>query len=95
METSVSTSGYTNIHLKFVGWTNGFDAGEYVTAEWYDGSNWHVAYQLVNQGGYSPIDAALPAGAANNPNFKIRLSTNTDKNTEWAYLDNVELTGTQ
>jgi len=91
--TSVSTAGYTSIHLKFVARTNGFDAGEYVTAEWYDGSNWNIAAQMTSDGSYSPSDTALPSGAANNPNFKIRLSTNTSGNTEWAYLDNVEVTG--
>jgi hypothetical protein len=94
VETSVSTAGYTNIHLRFVGWTNGFDAGEYVTSEWFDGTDWHIADQLISNGGYSPSDVALPSGAANNPSFRIRLSTNSSKNTEWAYLDNIEVTGT-
>ncbi len=93
METSVSTSGYTGIHLKFAAWTNGFDAGEYVTAQWYDGSSWQTADQMVSQGSYTLRDITLPAGAANNPNFRIRLSTNSSQNTEWAYIDNVEVTG--
>ena len=93
MDTSVSTSGYTNIHLKFAGYTWGFDAGEYMTAEWYDGSDWYIADQFTS-GSWSARDIALPSGAANNPNFKIRISTNSNKNTEWGYVDAVEVTGT-
>jgi hypothetical protein len=93
MEKAVSTSGHTGIHLKFAARTNGFDAGEYVIAQWYDGSSWQTADQMVSQGSYTLRDITLPAGAANNPNFRIRLSTNSSQNTEWAYIDAVELTG--
>jgi hypothetical protein len=92
-ETPVSTSGYTGIHLKYAGYTNGFESGEYITAEWYDGSDWHIADQIISNGSWTYRDITLPSGAANNPNFKIRLSTNSNKNTEWARMDAVEVTG--
>jgi hypothetical protein len=93
-ETPVSTSGYTGIHLKFAALTNGFEAGEYITAEWYDGSNWHLADQVISNGSWTYSDTTLPSGAANNPSFKIRISCNSNKNTEWARVDAVEVTGT-
>jgi len=93
-ETPVSTSGYTAIHLKYAGLTNGFDAGEYITAEWYDGSEWHVADQIISNGVWTYRDITLPSGANNNPNLKIRIGTNSNKNTEWARQDAIEVTGT-
>jgi hypothetical protein len=93
-ETPVSTSGYTSIHLKYAGYTSGFEDGEYIGADWYDGSDWHVADQLINNGNWTYRDITLPSGAANNPSFKIRFTTNSDRNTEWVRIDAVEVTGT-
>jgi hypothetical protein len=36
---------------------------------------------------------SLPAGADNNPDFKIRFTGDANKNQDIANLDNVELTG--
>jgi hypothetical protein len=40
-------------------------------------------------------DMTCGSGADNNANFKIRYRTNGDKNNESAYIDDVEVTGTQ
>jgi hypothetical protein len=89
---TVSTVGYTNIHLKYAGRTKGFDSGEFLTVEWYDGSTWHVVDELNNET-YLPRDWTLPAGAADNAAFAVRFTANADKNTEWGYADNIEVTG--
>ena len=95
MEKAQSTSGYTSIHVKYARKIHNFDSGEYLTVEWYDGSDWNNIEQAPNEDTWVLKDWTLPSGAANNSSFKIRFSTNADKNTEFAHVDNVEITGTQ
>jgi len=94
METGVSTVGYTSIHLKYARRTNNLDAGEYLTAEWFDGADWHIVEQ-TQEGSWVLKDWALPSGAADNADFKIRFSVNANKNVEFGFVDAVEVTGTQ
>lgn len=95
MEAAISTVGYTNIHFEYARTTNGnLDAGEYLTAEWYDGADWHIVEQVPGGELWAEKDWALPSGAADNGNFKIRFSINADKNTEFGFVDIVEITGT-
>jgi hypothetical protein len=89
---TVSTAGYTGIHLKYAGKTWNMDAGEYLVVEWYDGSTWTVVDQMTSWD-YVYKDWTLPSGAANNADFAIRFTGSCDKNTEWADVDNIEVTG--
>ncbi|MHC4649046.1 MAG: hypothetical protein ACYTBJ_26635, partial [Planctomycetota bacterium] len=41
IEKALSTVGYTDIHVKYYRKTKGLDSGEYLYAEWYDGSGWN------------------------------------------------------
>ena len=93
METGVSTVGYTSIHLKYARRTNNLDAGEYLTADWFDGTDWNTLEQ-TQQTAWAFKDWTLPSGAANNPDFKIRYTVNANKNTEFGFVDVVEVTGT-
>jgi hypothetical protein len=96
IETAFSTVGYTNIHFKYARSTNSsLDAGEYLTADWYDGADWNIVEQVSGGDPWAEKDWALPSGAANNANFKIRFSINADKNTEFGFVDIIEVTGTQ
>jgi len=70
-----------------------FDSGEYLYAEWWDGSNWNELEHY--QGGLANADFVCGSGADNNANFKVRWRTNVDKNPEFANVDDVEVTGTQ
>jgi hypothetical protein len=90
---TISTAGYTGIHLKYAGMTRNMDAGESLTVEWYDSSQWHVIDELLSNDIYVLRDWTLPAGAENNPDFAIRFTGNADRNKEWGYADNVEVTG--
>jgi hypothetical protein len=90
---TISTAGYTNIHLKYAGMTKGMDAGESLRVEWYDGSEWHLVEELLSNDVYLYRDWTLPAGAAGNADFGVRFTGDGDKNTEWGYADNVEVTG--
>jgi hypothetical protein len=95
METSISTVGYTSIHFKYARMTNGnLDAGEYLTASWYDGTNWNAVEQVGASAPWAEKDWTLPSGANNNANFKIRFSINASQNTEYGFVDIVEVTGT-
>jgi predicted phosphodiesterase len=90
---TVSTAGKTDVHLKYAGLTIGFDAGEYIRVEWYDGSAWQLVEQLASEGSYTVRDWDLPAGADNNANFAIRFTTVANGNTEWGQVDIIEVTG--
>jgi hypothetical protein len=90
---TISTAGYTGIHLKYAGMTRNMDAGESLTVEWYDGSQWHVIDELFSNDVYVLRDWTLPSGAENNPAFAVRFTGNAERNKEWGYADNVEVTG--
>ncbi len=94
METAISTVGRTSIHFKYARTTNGnLDAGEYLTASWYDGTNWNTVEQVGNAQPWAEKDWTLPSGANNNANFKIRFSINASQTTEYGFVDVVEVTG--
>ncbi|MHC4158000.1 MAG: hypothetical protein ACYSSO_02875, partial [Planctomycetota bacterium] len=90
-----STVGYTTIHVKYARRIAGLDAGEYLYVEWWDGSGWNVLESVTGNIDWTYKDMTCGSGADNNANFKIRYRTNGDKNNESAYIDDVEVTGTQ
>jgi hypothetical protein len=89
---TISTAGYTNVHLKYAGRTWGCDAGESLRVEWFDGSTWILLEDLYSEGSYTYRDWDMPAGADDNSDFGVRFTANCDKNVEWVYADNVEVT---
>ena len=92
IEKAVSTASYSNIHVKYHRRTVNFDSGEWLTVEWWDGSGWTELEHY--QGGLANADFACGSGADNNANFKVRWSASSDKNNEFANVDNAEITGT-
>lgn len=101
METYIDTSGYTNIHFKYVCKTRQLDVGgegepeERLFAEWHDGSSWHEANQTYVTD-WTAFDHALGTGADNNPSFKIRFRINANHEAiEKGDIDNVEVIGSQ
>jgi hypothetical protein len=92
-----STEDYNAIHVKYRRATTGFDSGENLYVEWsVDGSTWNNL-ETVRTASYSDglQDKICAAGADNNANFRIRFRTNANTPaTEYAYIDDVEITGT-
>jgi hypothetical protein len=89
---TVSTTGYTGIHLKYAGKSWLMDAGESLLVEWYDGADWHVVDQITSET-YVTRDWTLPSGAADNADFAVRFTAVCNKNTEWGDVDSIEVTG--
>ena len=92
MERAIDTSGFTNIHLKYVWTTFQLDPNERLFAEWFDGSDWHIAGETRAKG-WKARDHALGSGADNNPAFKIRFRVNAEMQMERGDVDNVEVIG--
>ncbi|MHC4395700.1 MAG: LamG domain-containing protein, partial [Planctomycetota bacterium] len=94
IEKALSTAGYETIHVKYVRKTsNKLDAGEYLYAEWYNGTSW-TELESTQETSWASKDWTCGAGANNNAGFKIRFLINADSNNETGYVDDVEITGT-
>jgi hypothetical protein len=92
MEKSRSTVGFNSISLSVARRTSGYDAGEFMYIEWWNGSVW-ASLGTVNTTAYTSVTFNLPAGAANNAAFKFRFRTNASANNERGEIDNVSLIG--
>ncbi|MHC4157487.1 MAG: hypothetical protein ACYSSO_00255, partial [Planctomycetota bacterium] len=91
METAISTSGSTGIHVKWACRTKGLDGGEMLYIDWYDGTDWHEL-DAIKPGGWTLYDKTCGAGADDNPSFKIRFSLiASHAKEEWARIDDVEV----
>ncbi|MFH1683105.1 MAG: hypothetical protein ABIA37_04880, partial [Candidatus Woesearchaeota archaeon] len=75
VENSISTVGYTTVKFSFYAQTYALDGGEYISADWYNGTSWiNVLPQTEDIIPYTFYSYSLPASASNNPNFKIRFN---------------------
>ncbi len=92
-EKAVSTTGYSDIHVRYVRSTTGLGTGEFLYAEWYDGSGWNQL-EATQDTAWAQQDWTLSAVANDNSAFKIRFRSNADGNPEKTYVDDVEVTGT-
>jgi hypothetical protein len=93
IEKAISTAGFSNIHILYDRTTNGYDAGEYLYVEWsIDGTNW-IQLEATQQTAWASKDLTCDPNANNNLNFRIRFRTNASAGNEYAYVDNVEITG--
>jgi lysophospholipase L1-like esterase len=92
IEKSVSTVGYTNVKLEYDRRTDGYDPEDFFEVDWYDGSGWNLLESTQDSSWGHPV-FVLPAAAENNPDFTIRFTSNVNRPTDKAYLDNVQLTG--
>jgi len=90
---SVSTVGFSEIHVKYARKTKGLDSGESLTVEWsIDGSAWNVI-ESIEDTDWLYRDIALGAGAGEEDGFSLRFRTNSNKTNEYAAVDSVEITG--
>ena len=92
-EKAVSTTGYSDIHVRYVRKTAALDAGEFLYAEWYDGSSWNQL-EATQDTDWAQQDWTLSAVANNNSAFKIRFRANANHPNDKTYVDDVEVTGT-
>jgi len=93
MLVAISTTGSTGIQVSYVRRTTAFDSGENLVVEWsIDGSNWNLI-ESTQATSWGPTTFSPGAGADNNPGFRIRFTTNANKNNEKAFVDDVEVTG--
>ncbi len=80
MINSINTSEYTNLTITFYKEVSiGSGASAEFKFDWYDGSSWHNLEDDTSDdgGNYVKKTFTLPAGAENNPNFKIRYICNS------------------
>ncbi|MFC1741586.1 hypothetical protein ACFL3V_03555, partial [Nanoarchaeota archaeon] len=92
IETEVDTTGYSNIAYSFYAMTNGLDAGEYIAADWYNGTGWTNVLNVEDIPSYTVYNYALPASASNNSQFMIRFRCSSSANNEACDIDNVQVT---
>ena len=93
MEKAISTAGFTSIHVKYARKTGGLDSGEYLYAEYHDGTQWNEL-EATQASSWASQDKTCGASANNNANFKVRFRLNANRANEYAYIDDVEITGT-
>ncbi|MBW2984920.1 Ig-like domain-containing protein, partial [Candidatus Woesearchaeota archaeon] len=94
-EIDISTRNYTNIVFSLYYKTEGtFGAGEYIAADYWNGTAWVNVLNTSNVGTYTLDNNSLGSDADNNPNFKIRLACNNDAPSKYCDWDNVQVTGT-
>ncbi len=93
IEVPVSTAGASAVTLEYARTTAGFDAGEVLTVEWsVDGTTWNLL-ESTRDTSWSVASWALPAGAADQAGFRVRFTTNANRNNEKASVDNVVISG--
>jgi len=93
MEKAISTAGFTSIHVKYARTTGGLDSGEYLYVEYHDGSQWNEL-EATQASSWASQDKTCGSSADDNADFKVRFRLNANKSNEYAYIDDVEITGT-
>ncbi|MHC4616860.1 MAG: hypothetical protein ACYTEQ_03810 [Planctomycetota bacterium] len=95
MEKPISTVGYTDIHVKYYRATRRFNGGELLYVEWYDGGGWNTLESIQSAGyGDGLQDKLCGVGANENAGFRIRFRTNANRRNEYAFIDDVVVSGT-
>jgi hypothetical protein len=92
LEHAIDASGRANIVLSYARATSGYDGGEFLTVDWFDGSGWTVL-EATNATGFVTQSFSLGAAADGNPNLRIRFSTSANRNNEVSLLDDVVVSG--
>ncbi len=97
IEKAISTAGFASISVSFACRTEALDSGEFMALAWWspDGVNWEVldtTPSSVSQ--WTEKTIPCPAGAGDNPNFRVRFSSNADKNKEYVFIDDVQISAT-
>ncbi len=100
---TISTAGYSDIIVSFNWAAQSLEAGEYVRAEYStDGGTSWVTPPLSQINGVvgaavpsftAYTSPTLPAAAANNANFRIRIIISASATNDYAFIDDVLVTG--
>jgi hypothetical protein len=93
LEKSVSTAGLTDITVSYARRTANLTSSQWLYVEWWNGSSWSLIEQIKSDS-FQQVSFALPAGAANNPSFKLRFRLNANSTSRRADIDAVEIVGT-
>ena len=102
LEQAIDTTAFENLRLILQVATGNFRAGtgevsapDKAKVQWYDGSTWHDlllhGHTYATNRLFSNYDISLPAGAADNPDFRLRLTTTSSD----GYFDSIHLSGDQ
>jgi len=94
LETDVDTTGYENIGFSFYAKTTALGTGEYIAADWYNGTSWiNVLPETQVIDSYTQYNHSLTLGA-DNPDFKIRFRCVNDAANKYCLVDNIQVEGT-
>ena len=88
IERALDTTGYDGVEVFFSWRTKNYDAGEQLVAEWWDGAAYHTI-ATTSSTSWSDVSFALPAGAADNADFRIRFRSEGSKRNEKGDVDGV------
>lgn len=99
MSRAISTQGYSNVTLVIYLGAKSYEATEQLKLSWWDGSAWRVLSVVRNNttrenAKLNKVQIKLPAAAANNPDFKIRIQQLNATVDDFGYVDEVQLIGT-
>ena len=92
LDRSVSTAGYGSVTIVCAERSQNYEASEFLSLEWFDGSTWTTAAQW-QQKGWREQFTALPAAAGNNSAFAVRFSGNAKGKQERSKIDNIVVVG--
>jgi hypothetical protein len=95
MEKVISTVGRSNIHVKYArkggDSSNPYEPDEYVFAEWSaDGTTWNLL-EKTQETTWALKEFVCSSAADNNPNFRLRLRTNTKGTEKFAFVDSLQV----
>lgn len=89
---AVDTTGWNTISVSYSRRSRNYEAHEFLTVEWFDGSQWN-ALDVSQEPTWSEVSFLLPPGAGNNPAFELRFSASSKGKGEWSDLDDVRVLG--
>ena len=90
---SVDTTGYSAVQVKLATRGKNTETGcEYLDLQWWNGASWQSAGQFENLT-WTEHTVNLPAGAAGNPNLRLRVISNARGSKEKFDFDDFEVIG--
>lgn len=92
---SFSTSDYKSIQIQYTRTTKSCESNDHFIVDWYNGSSWTIIEDVTGNSGWTTKTWKLPSSAQNNPSFRIRFRTSHNGTRDYAYLDEVKVTGTK
>ena len=89
-----STVGYTGIRVEYVRKTQDCEIDDYFCVDWYNGSSWVNLETVTGSSDWTKRTYNLPSSANDNPNFYLRFITSHNGVSDYAYVDELFITGT-